>query len=367
MRHRLAIVLDPRFPGGTAASVAEELRAMRGHVELHVAALDTTMFEGQPVNPRFLAALDEAGIKLDWNPRVIRGDTIVFHNPSCLRFGIKRMPRMSCNTAYVITHENFLRPSGSEGFDVAGCIGLIERALVAGRMLLAPVSKVNRRGVETWLAQREPGPWTIAPFDWFNICSGPFRNPTVAPRDRRGRHSRPGFEKFPPWEAMLRHFPPHAEHCLLLGVDGFLQGDRVLPRHWQAVPFGAMPVEQFLDAIDFFVYFTNPLWRESFGRVIAEAIAAGKLVITDPETAETFGPGVVASTGDDVDEIVAGFIAEPQRYGRAVRQAQADLARLSPDEFRERVLTRVTGETPLSAGKAATSPAAATGAFHARL
>ena len=61
----------------------------------------------------------------------------------------------------------------------------------------------------------------------------------------------------------------------------------------------------FLSGIDFFVYFTNPNWRESFGRVIAEAIAAGKLVITDPGTAATFGDAVVASDGADVDGIIA--------------------------------------------------------------
>jgi hypothetical protein len=33
--------------------------------------------------------------------------------------------------------------------------------------------------------------------DWINICDFPFAPPTPAPRDRRGRHSRPGFEKFP--------------------------------------------------------------------------------------------------------------------------------------------------------------------------
>jgi hypothetical protein len=87
----------------------------------------------------------------------------------------------------------------------------------------------------------------------------------------------------------------------------------------------------FLAEIDFFVYFTNPNWRESFGRVIAEAIAAGKLVITDPATAEPFGPGVVADTGGDIDRILAGHVADHSRYAAAVSQAQADLARYRPE------------------------------------
>ena len=77
--------------------------------------------------------------------------------------------------------------------------------------------------------------------------------------------------------------------------------------------FGEANVADFLAGIDFFVYFTHPNWRESFGRAIAEAISAGKLVITDPGTAAMFGDAVVASDGGDVDEIVQGFVAEPRR------------------------------------------------------
>ena len=89
----------------------------------------------------------------------------------------------------------------------------------------------------------------------------------------------------PSRETMLRHFPARAERCVLLGADGFLDDPEWVPRHWTALRFGEMDVASFLGEIDFFVYFTNPMWRESFGRVIVEAIAAGKLVITDPGTA----------------------------------------------------------------------------------
>ena len=87
-----------------------------------------------------------------------------------------------------------------------------------------------------------------------------------------------------------------------------------------------MAVDAFLAGIDFFVYFTHPFWRESFGRSIAEAIAAGKLVITDPVTATSFGSGVISNDGRGVDAIVAAHVAEPGRYRSAVRRAQASLA-----------------------------------------
>ena len=319
-RRRLTIVADARFPGGTSAAVAAEICALAPHVDLDVVGIETAMFRGNEVNSSLQDALDDCGIRLRWNPRVVRADTVVVHNPACLKFDVVVAPRFSCAEAIVVTHENFLRPGGAEGFDVAHCLSLLDQALVCRSRWLAPVSPVNRRIVAEWLSAH-PSDWDIAPFDWQGVCDMEFRPPTRHPRDRRGRHSRPGLEKFPPVETMVRHFPPHAERNVILGGDRYI-ADPETPRHWDVRLFGQTEVRRFLGEIDFFVYFTHPLWRESFGRAVAEAIAAGKVVIADRATAETFGPAVVASDGDDVDAIVAAFVADPERYIEFVAEAQ---------------------------------------------
>ena len=104
--------------------------------------------------------------------------------------------------------------------------------------------------------------------------------------------------------------------------------------HWNLYRFREIPVGQFLSQIDFFVYFTNERWRESFGRVIAEAVAAGKLVLTDPDTASTFGKGVIGTTPQAASAHIADYIAKPLRYQRDVTDAQAGLARFSASAFR---------------------------------
>jgi hypothetical protein len=268
---------------------------------------------------------------------VVRADTIVVHNPSCLRFDAALSVRLSCAEAVVVTHENFLRPNGSEAFDVAGCLGLLEAALVCGRRRLAPVSAHNRRTVADWLA-RTGREWGLFPADWSNILEAELIPPTASPRDRRGRHSRPGFEKFPALDVMRAHFPPHAEACIILGGDALLLEPAEIPAHWDVRPFGASPVASFLREIDVFVYFTNPLWCESFGRVVAEAIAAGKVVITDPVTATSFPEAVIVSDGSDVDRIVRDLVGAPERYVDVVRRAQSRLARFAPNAFVARVL-----------------------------
>jgi hypothetical protein len=340
--HRLALVVDPRFPGGTSVAVAAEIRALAGVVDLDVVALETAMFSGRGVHPAIAAALEDLGLELTWHPPVVRADTIVVHNPSCLRFDATLNLRLSCAQVVVVTHENLLRPNGGEAFDVAGCLDLLEAASICGRRHLAPVSAYNRATVVDWLA-RTGRAWELLATDWSNIVDAKLIPPTSSPRDRRGRHSRPGFEKFPAPDVMRAHFPPHAEACIILGGDGLRLEPEEIPAHWDLRPFGASAVEAFLREIDFFVYFTNPLWRESFGRVVAEAIAAGKVVITDPATATSFPEMVIASDGSDVDRLVAALVNAPERYTDVVRRAQSRLARFAPDAFVARVLPQLVG------------------------
>jgi glycosyltransferase involved in cell wall biosynthesis len=340
-RPSLGLVVDPRFGGGTSSAVAREIRALAPVADLRVAFIESKMFRGgRMVHAGIAEALAETGVPAVWNPDLFRAETVVIHNPSFLKFDTAVHTRFNCARALVVAHENFLRPGGDEGFDVGATLRLIAGRLPPCDRWVAPVSAYNRRRSAAWLAAADPqfDAWKLAPFDWFNICDFPLTPPTPRPRDRRGRVSRPGFEKFPDLATMQRHFPPAAEVCAILGADTFLLPGSGAPAHWRLVPFGGEAVPQFLSGIDFFVYFTHPALRESFGRVLAEAIAAGKVVITDPGTAETFGPAVVASDGRDVDAIIAGFLADPGRYQAFVRAAQRHLAGFSADSFRQMVL-----------------------------
>jgi len=187
-----------------------------------------------------------------------------------------------------------------------------------------------------WHDQSGPG-WILSTIPWTNICAFDQTPPTDQPADRRGRHSRPGFEKFPGRAVMDATFPAHADHNAILGGDIFVEDNP--PSHWTLYKFREMPVDHFLEGIDFFVYFTNPNWRESFGRVIAEAIAAGKVVLTDALTAKTFGAGLIGVEPDTVDACIQRHVSNPARYATTVRTAQKGLGAFSADRFRERAAT----------------------------
>ena len=335
---RVTLVVDPRFSGGTSTAVASEIRAIAPMTDLKLVALESSMFRGRIAHQSLEDACDETGTPLEWNPETIRSEIVVLHNPSFLKINQSLSTRIVCDRLFVITHENFRRPLGGWGFDVDHCLDLIDTQTLAQRKFLAPISPSNRVGVIEWV-QGLDSRWSVSANDWTNICAFEMLQPTEAPRDRRGRHSRPGFEKFPDLETMKTLFPVEAEAARILGSDS-IRPEEAQP-HWDLIPFGGEQVSAFLSTIDFFVYFTNPAWRESFGRSIAEAIAAGKLVITDPATASNFGKGVVSAQPAEVNELIAYFISRPEVYRATVRAAQASLQDFSAEAFLERFRTTI--------------------------
>ncbi len=332
----IAYVIEPRFPGGTSSAVANELRATARMAPVSVNAISSEMFKGGTIAPYLKAALQNLNIEMTWDPQSISANIVIIHNPSFLKFQKQLGTRIVANHIIVVAHENFLRPGGAEAFDVTSCLGAIDRASVALTKSIAPVSPYNRKTITEWMESNHfSDRWTLLNRDWLNICDFPIAPPNQHPNDRRGRHSRAGFEKFPNIRDMDLCFPSHAQSNVILGADTFIS-DAIQRPHWEMIPFRGMSVSDYFEKIDFMVYFTSPAWRESFGRVIAESIAAGKIVITDPGTASVFSGATVPAAPQDVDDIVRMFVAEPRRYVDFVTLAQGKLAEFSESSFQLR-------------------------------
>ena len=329
---RVTLVVDPRFPGGTSTAVASEILTIAPVVNLRVATFESKMFKGTSIHPAIDDACDVTGTPIDINPALVSAEVVIFHNPSCLKFNEVFLQRIVCDRLFVVCHENFYRPTGGENFDIEKCLSLLRNATLARQMFLAPVSGWNRLGLTEW-NNKGNAIWEITDINWNNICEFDVNSPTHSPRDRRGRHSRPGFEKFPDLSTLELLFPSTCESVRILGAESLME--ETTPEMWELLPFGGESVDAFLKSIDFFVYFTNPTCRESFGRVIAEAISAGKLVITDHGTGATFGAGVIQAEADEVDEIIRAFIASPTDYCQHVESAQLALNAFSAASFLE--------------------------------
>jgi len=338
---RIAYLIDPGFPGGTSSAVAAELRALKPVAQIEVHALTSRMFKEKSIAPQIRSVLAELGLDLIWDAPTVSGDVVLLHNPSFLKFHKELTTKIIAKQLIVVTHENFLRPGGIAGFDVGQCLGLIDRASLALRKSIAPISPYNRQTVNHWLnANPEAAHWSVLQDDWFNICEFAILPPTATPSDRRGRHSRPGPEKFPGLSDMDLCFPKAAQANVILGADLFLN-DKLDRPHWKMTPFGGLEVAQYFEMIDFMVYFTAATLRESFGRVLAEAISAGKIVISDPETGSVFQGAVVPARPGDVDDIIAKFIQEPTLYRDQVIKGQKCLAKFSAGAFQQFFLSSV--------------------------
>jgi len=329
----IAYLLDPRFPGGTSSAVAAELDAVAPLTRLEVHAYRSQMFKGDAVSKSLAEALDRNRLKLIWDARRVAADTVIVHNPSFLKFETEPRLQIFARHLVAVCHENFTRPGGTQSFDVASCLSQLEEGSLATRRSLAPVSPWNRETIEGWLSDNHTrGIWSVLSNDWHNIFASSYVDPTSEPNDRRGRHSRPGFEKFPTIETMDMCFSESADSNVILGGDNWVGGGIHRP-HWTVLPFQSIEIEDYFEMIDFMVYFTAPTWRESFGRVIAEAIAAGKLVISDPGTAATFGGGVVVARPDEVDDVIRRYTERPQDYVAHVQRAQKGLGVFAPESF----------------------------------
>ncbi|WP_170358138.1 hypothetical protein [Ruegeria arenilitoris] len=346
VRPKIAYIIEPRFSGGTSAAVAAELRVAVDFGTLEVHAITSRTFgENQSVAPALRQVLDELHIPLIWDAPRIGADYVILHNPSFLKFNEALNTKIFARDLIVVTHENFLRPGGEEGFDVSGCLNQIEASSFVLRRTLAPISPHNRKTVNDWLdSSRMARQWRVRDTDWFNICHTDVSPPCEKPQDRRGRHSRPGFEKFPSLSDLDMCFPEHSQSNVILGADAMLNAG-VLRAHWTLLPFDAISVDEFFGMIDFYVYFTAPTWQESFGRVVTEALAAGKVVLTNPETGANFGDGVLTCHPGDVDRVISDLVADPQRYYEQVSRSQKVLERYSAESFRAMLSNVLTADS----------------------
>jgi glycosyltransferase involved in cell wall biosynthesis len=103
-------------------------------------------------------------------------------------------------------------------------------------------------------------------------------------------------------------------------------------------PFGSKPASEFLQELDFWVYFHGPDLYESFGMAAVEAMAAGLPVILPFAMEANFGDGALYGDPVDVSRIVDDLWADPDAY--AAQSARA--TRTVQERFGEAaLLTRV--------------------------
>ncbi len=131
-----------------------------------------------------------------------------------------------------------------------------------------------------------------------------------------GRHSRDHFLKWPESRGKLLQVYPadgSVKVRILGGVEHVMASGVLLPEDaagWDVHAFNAIPPMEFLQGIDFFVYYHHKDWVEAFGRVIMEAMFAGAVVVLPSQFRDVFGDAAIYAEPEHVQALIHQYHAD---------------------------------------------------------
>ena len=369
----IVMVSDFRFPGGTSASLAEEIHAQAaaGYTTALVQVDGPLVANAAGFNRRIRHCVETQMADLIEPEQPVTGRLAVFRHPAVFGDLPSRAPQIIVERAVVVANQ--------AATDTASAMPYYDPAIVDAnvRRLVGPEVTWTAIGpsVRASLEPLPPG-LRLADGEWHNIIDvdqwAVDRSIYVGSKPVIGRHSRPQFTKWPDSkDALLAAYPEDDEFVVRI-LGGAKVAEDVLGRPvdgWQVEPFDARPAAEFLRDLDFFVYFHHPGWVEAFGRTILEALASGAVAVLPPQFAELFEDAAVYGEPSDVRRIVrelyadkSAYDAQSRRGGDFVRQ------RFGPASHVARIEASIGGPTtPVTpvADEPATAPQVRGGAVQA--
>ncbi|MBB2942195.1 glycosyltransferase involved in cell wall biosynthesis [Actinoplanes lutulentus] len=324
--HDVAILSDFRYPGGTSASIAAEVRAQAraGLSTVLVQVRSPHLKRDRPFNPLIVELLKDGSAHLAVEGEQTRAKLFVLRQPRIFTADLASVPRVAADRTVMVLNQ----APGDAGdpalyYDFAAVRERIE-GYFGTNIEWAPISPQVRTEV---LRSAPDAPLTAT--DWheiIDVAEWSSRRPE-ATRDKPviGRHGRPDPVKWPrTTEELLQAYPddPGVRVRVLGGGELAVEKLGRKPAGWEIVEFGSMPPRAFLGTIDFFVYFHDPDLVEAFGRTIMEAMSAGVPVLIGEHFRPIFGDAALYTTPAGVLPLVRELHADQQRYREVAQRAR---------------------------------------------
>ncbi|MEV0898987.1 glycosyltransferase [Actinoplanes sp. NPDC049802] len=319
--HDVAILSDFRYPGGTSASIAAEVRAQAraGLTTVLAHVRSPHLKRNRPFHPLLTELIRDSSAHLAAEGEEITARLLVVRQPRIFTEDLRSVPRIRAGRAVMVLNQ----APGDAGdparyYDFAEVRKRVEGCFGAG-IEWAPISPQVRAEV----LRSEPGA-VLTATDWHEIIDGSEwwtdRPGPVGTVPVIGRHGRPDPVKWPRTvRELLAAYPdtPDVRVSILGGGELAVAKLGRTPANWEIIEFGARQPAEFLRGIDFFVYFHDPDLIEAFGRTVMEAMAAGVPVVIGDHFRPLFGDAALYTTPEGVLPLIRGLYADRARY-RAV-------------------------------------------------
>lgn len=322
----LLFVADCKFEGGTSSAIATEmLVAVRAGYKVGLLMIKGPLLPATfPTHPD-LRKLLESGLveRIDPSSNVI-AEAVLVHHPNIMENRPTRRLNIRTKLLLLVLHHPMYNRHGDLQYDIDRVVQNCFECFFM-EVVLAPVSNSVRRSLKNPL----PDNATISEENWTNLIlleDWPRKEPReVGSPIIVGRHSRPDPLKWPNRrvEALSAYPDDAAKYQIrILGAGPYLHElYQPIPGNWELLPFSWDGIPEFLQSLDFYVYFHSDEWAEAFGRTVLEALAVGLVVILPPSFRETFAEAAVYAEPQEVHDVIDRFLNDPEDY-----QSQSDLA-----------------------------------------
>jgi len=324
---------DLRFPGGTTASMVEEVRAQEqaGYSSALLHLPSPVQRSRRGFAPRIRDLIESGDVRLVLGEEPVRAKLLVIRHPTVLMALPKVLPRIDVDQVLIVANQV---PVDSRArvpyYDAVRCDDNARR-LTGRAPQWTPIGPDVRKSLAPYQQKinMQQTNWNniIDVDSWYLRRTGFVSEPPTI-----GRHSRGDWSKWPADRQTLTEiYPTDGSYAvkILGGVETPREILGYLPDNWIDLPFNSVPPQEFLKGIDFLVYYHHPGLVEAFGRTVLEGIAAGAVAIVDPSFKPTFGESALYATPGEVQQVLRQLRADPEAY-----RAQSEKgARYSRDHF----------------------------------
>lgn len=333
-------ISDFRLPGGTTSSIAEEVRAQSeaGLTTALIHTPSTVTSRPLPWSPQIRGILDLPGVYIASPRDHLRSQVIIIRHPTVAASTPWSFDHVRAEHVVMVVNHSAVDAAGFQFYDVEATDVRL-RQMFGVAPIWAPIGPVVR---QTVLNQTTKIP--LREQDWLNV----FRMPdTVRPRTGFvgdvpviGRHSRPQPGKWPTTrEDILAAYPDSDDYRVEI-LGGAEVPERILgevPAGWNVLPFGAEHPREFVERVDFWVYFHHPDLREAFGRAAMEALAGGAVVLLPTYLRELFGDAALYGTPRDVLPLIDELYGDKDRFLAQSAKGRDFVRRFGPGEHLARL------------------------------